>query len=71
MVTVPAPMPLTIPEAEPTEAIAGLLLTHVPPTTASDNAVVEPTATLDAPLMADGVDVTVATAVTAQLVGSV
>lgn len=43
--------PVTIPDAEPTEAILGLLLTHVPPAGVADSVVVVPGQILSVPLI--------------------
>ena len=50
MVAVPADTPLTLPDAS-TDAIAALLVLHDPPDTVSDNVVVAPTHTVDAPVI--------------------
>ena len=42
MYAVPAAMPITIPVALPTVAIAGLLVLHVPPLMGSEKVVVRP-----------------------------
>ena len=42
MVAEPTATPVTTPVDEPTDAIAGLLLLHVPPGVASDKVVVKP-----------------------------
>jgi hypothetical protein len=51
---VPAPTPVTIPVPAPTEAIAPLLVDHVPPAIEFDNVVVDPTHTVAVPPIAAG-----------------
>ena len=62
MVAVPADMPDTAPEGEPTVAIAVLLLLHVPPVVASPSVVVAPAQTLVVPVIAAGAGLTVTVA---------
>ena len=50
MVTVPGLTPVTMP-VEPTVAIPGAELLHVPPATTSDKVMCNPVMTLDAPLI--------------------
>lgn len=59
MVAVPGEIPVTMPVVKPTVAIVVLLLVHVPPPGASDNAVVNPVHTVLMPAMGDGVGLTV------------
>ena len=54
MVTGPAEIPVTIPVDGSTDAIAELLLDHVPPKVSSVSGIVEPTQTLFGPRIADG-----------------
>jgi len=54
MLTTPADTPVTIPNAPPIEATAGLLLVHVPEPNVFDNVVVEPVQTLVAPVIGPG-----------------
>jgi hypothetical protein len=61
MVTVPAATPQTVP-VELIVATEVALLLHTPPEVASVSVVQEPTHTLVAPVIDDGVGVTVATA---------
>ena len=65
----PDDMPVTIPEAEPTVACAGLLLLHVPPVTISLCVIVDPTQTLLRPVIGAGVALTVSIAVLMQPAG--
>lgn len=69
MVTVPAVTPVTMPDAEPTEAIAGLLLLHVPPASGSPSVIVVPAHTGELPVIAEGTELTVIVAVARQPVG--
>lgn len=55
IVTFPGVTPVTIPDPEPTEATAGLLLLHVPPPVVLLNVEVRPTQALKTPVMAPGV----------------
>ena len=70
MVTVPAARPVTVPEVEPMLAIDGLLLVQLPPAV-DDNVVPDATHTLEAPVIAAGVRLTVTIIVAIQPVGSV
>ena len=65
MVTTPAVTPVTIPPGV-TVASKILLLLQVPPGVASVSAIVNPTHTVDGPMMAEGSESTVTTAVEAQ-----
>ena len=72
MVTVPPDTPVTEPVVgTATLPIALLLLLHVPPPVPSDNVIVTPTHTCDAPLIAPGNGLTVIGAVMWQPVGKV
>jgi hypothetical protein len=71
IVVTPAATPDTTPVAGATDAIAVLLLLHVPPDTALANVEVAPTHTAEAPEMAEGVLLTVTTLVAMQPVGNV
>jgi len=51
MVTVPEATPVTIPDEDPTVAVAVLLLDHEPPVVASARVVVAPEHTLAVPVM--------------------
>lgn len=51
MIAVPAPIPVTIPDAEPTDAMVGALLVHVPPEGVPESVIVEPTQTVPGPAM--------------------
>jgi hypothetical protein len=64
-------LPKTTPVVEPTEATDALLLLHVPPEVASLKDTVEPSQTLDGPVMDAGNGLIVITAVDTQLVGNV
>ena len=66
MVGVPSDTPVTMPEALPAVAIAGLLLLHVPPGVASVKVIEEPTHTLPGPTIANGERLTVTIAVLIQ-----
>lgn len=70
MVAVPVVAPVTTPDAEPTGAIAVLLLLHAPPVVASVSVIVAPTHTLLLPVIAAGEVLTVTVAVVAQPVPS-
>ena len=59
MVATPDATPETTPVPEPTEAMAGLLLDHIPAPAGSVNTVVNPGQTVAAPEIADGGGVTV------------
>ena len=50
----PGEKPVTTPVVDPTLAIAGVLLVHVPPLVVLLNVIVEPVHTLLAPVMAAG-----------------
>ena len=64
MVTVPAATPVTMPEVDPTVAIDGLLVSHVPPETASPSVKVPPTPTVVPPdIGASGLTVNVIVAI--------
>jgi hypothetical protein len=63
--------PVTIPDNEPTLAIAGLLLLQVPPPVASVNVVVSPEHTINTPDIGAGSASTVTTAVMIHPVGNV
>lgn len=49
--TVPADTPVTMPDAEPTVAIALLPVAHTPPGVVSDKLIVPPTQVADAPVI--------------------
>ena len=66
IVVVPGATPETIPALMPTVAVEVLLLLQVPPTVASLNVVVKPAHTFDAPVIADGVGLTVTVVITLQ-----
>lgn len=68
---VPAAIPFTSPVAEPTVAMAGLLLLHVPPGDALLKVVVKPAQILIVPAMPEGSGLTVMGQVTKQPVASV
>ena len=53
MVVVPGLIPVTIPVVAPTDAMAGLLLLHIPPGSASLSVVVEPAHRLALPVMGE------------------
>ena len=55
MLTMPGVIPVTMPEDEPTVAMAGLLLTQVPPAVASVSVVVAPWHWWVMPVIADTV----------------
>ena len=59
IVAVPKLTPVTIPEAEPTVATAGLKELHMPPVTASDNVEVLEKHTIAEPVIANGEVLTV------------
>ena len=59
MKAVPAEMPATRPDKEPTVPMAVLLLLHLPPLEMSLNVVVAPVHTWAVPVIADGVAYTV------------
>ena len=59
MVVVPADTPVTTPDAEPTVAMAGVLLLQVPPVVTSVRGVVNPTQTEWEPAIAAGAGFTV------------
>ena len=61
IVVVPANTPVTIPVEEPIVATVGVLLLHVPPVVASLNVVVEPSQTVNVPVIpaGDGLTVTI------------
>jgi hypothetical protein len=61
MTAVPVDDPCTAPLADPTLAIAGLLLLHVPPVAAVVKVIVVPTQILDTPVIAAGNALTVIT----------
>jgi len=63
IVAVPVDMPVTTPVLASAVSITVLLLLHVPPLMVLPSAIVAPRHTLVAPLIADGVGVTVSTAV--------
>ena len=67
----PLDKPETMPELMPAEAIAVLLLVHVPPFTASLNVASEPAQTFDGPEIVDGGGTTVSVVAAAQPVLSV
>jgi hypothetical protein len=71
MFEVPAAIPLTIPEADPIEAMPGNALVQTPPVDASDNADVSPMHTVPDPVIAAGRGCTVSVAVARQPVGNV
>jgi hypothetical protein len=56
---VPKALPVTIPEEEPIEAIAVLLLLHVPPVGVLLSVVVAPKQAISVPVMGEGKLVTV------------
>ena len=58
-----ADKPVTIPLAEPTDAIVVPVLAHVPPAVVSVSRMVCPTQPVDAPVIADGNGFTVTTLV--------
>ena len=64
--TQPNVLPVTTPEDEPMDAIAGSLLVHIPPDTPSVSVVVNPRPTALMPEMAVGSGVTVTMVVTKQ-----
>jgi hypothetical protein len=64
-------LPVTMPLAEPTDAIEELLLLHVPPLTVLPKVVVLPRQTADEPDIADGNALTVTTLIAAQPVGRI
>jgi hypothetical protein len=64
MIVVPAAIPVTTPDAE-IEAVAALLLVHVPPPGVLPRLVVYPTHTLAAPTIAVGLWLTVIVLLTA------
>lgn len=66
IVALPAATPDTIPVLAPTDAIAALLLLHVPPLTVLVNVAVLPTQAFVLPPIADGLAFTVIVVVTAQ-----
>ena len=70
MVTVPAVTPVTIPDEEPTLALA-LLAVHTPPARVLVSAVLRPSQTVSVPLIVPGAAFTVTPAVTEQPVGMV
>ena len=51
IVTVPAAIPVTMPEVAPIVATAGLLLPHVPPASISPRVMVLPVHTFEGPVM--------------------
>ena len=65
IIDVPALTPVTIPEAEPTDALA-LLLVHVPPVIRSLSIIVDPGQTFKVPVIAGGTASTVTTKVAVQ-----
>ena len=67
----PQAIPFTVPVDAPTDAMAGVLLVHVPPVVASDSVMVVPEHTFIAPVMAAGRGLMVVTAVVIQPVLSV
>ena len=71
IVTVPVVNPFTIPLAEPTLALNGMLLVHVPPVIASLRVVVAPRHTPGFPVIAGGKGFTVIIAAFKQPVASV
>ena len=66
MVALPVSFPKTIPEEEPMAAMVGLLLTHVPPGSASVSVLLVPIHTLKLPSIGDGNGFTVTVVVTKQ-----
>lgn len=66
IVTVPGLTPVTIPDEEPTVAMAVLLLLHVTPETVLLRVVVWPTQTVGLPVMAAGAALTVTSTVAEQ-----
>jgi hypothetical protein len=72
MIAGPVTTPATIPDADPTTAIEGLLLLHVPPDGNAPNVVVPPPAhTWFTPVILPGREFTVTILVIAQPVGNV
>lgn len=71
ILAVPGATPVTIPDADPTVAIAVLPLVHVPPTIASVRLVVVPIQRLVDPLILTGAGLTVMVIVVSQPVGKV
>ncbi len=71
MVFTPLVRPVTTPEADPTTAIAGLLLLHVPPVGEELNVVEVPSQMANVPVMALGAVFTVTTLVAKQPPASV
>ena len=66
MLAAPAKRPDTIPESEPTVAIAGLLLTHTPPDIVLASVVVAPAHNAAVPVLAGGWVFTLTSAVDLQ-----
>ena len=71
IVAVPADIPLTIPAPARTVATEGLLLVHMPPDVVWLNVVVDPVHADVAPVIADGVALTVSVIVRTQPVESI
>ena len=67
IVPTPDATPVTIPLADPTEAMNGLLLVHVPPVVASASEMVNPIHTAEGPVMAAGERLTVMDLIAVQL----
>ncbi len=68
MVEVPAATPVTIPDAEPIVATAGVLLLQVPPVVVLDNVVVAPMHVVSVPVIGDEIaELTVTTLVATAL----
>jgi hypothetical protein len=68
---VPGATPATMPDEEPTVAIPGLALVHVPPGAPSVSVVVAPVQTVSVPPIGVGARFTVTVAVTEQPPGNV
>lgn len=71
MVAVPAATPATIPVAEPTVAVVGWLLLHVPAVVVVESVIADPSQTVLSPVIAAGVGWTVTTVVAIHEVGMV
>ena len=71
VVATETPWPVTTPEEDPTDAIAALLLLHVPLRSASDKVIDAPEQTSVPPVIADGNGLIVIVAVVIQPVASV
>ena len=68
MVDVPADTPVTIPDAEPIVATAGVLLLQVPPVVVLDNVVVAPIHVVSVPVIGEEIaELTVTTLVATAL----